>query len=62
MKPDVGDVTVTIRAVDKVTPALRRIGWNLFIFRHGTEVIVALSLVILVLAVVLAFVLGRVSA
>jgi hypothetical protein len=60
MKTD--DVTVTIRAVDKVSPVLRRVGWNLFIFRHGTEVIVAMALVILVLSVILAFVLGRISA
>lgn len=58
----IGDVTVTIRAIDEVSPVIRRIKWHLWIWRYSDRIILAMGVVILVLAVVLAFVLGRVTA
>jgi len=58
----VQDVTVTIKAVDEVSPVIRRIKWALWIWRYSDRIILGMGVVILVLSVVLAFVLGRVTA
>lgn len=58
----VSDVTVEIHAVDRVSPVIRRIRWHLWIWRYADRIILSMGVVILVLAVVLAFILGRLTA
>ena len=58
----VQDVTVTISAVDRVTPVIRRIRWHLWIWRYADRIIFGMGTVILIMAVVLAFIAGLVSA
>lgn len=59
---DAGDLRVTIRLNDKVSPALRRIGRRLWWMRYGGVVTTALVVAVIVLAAVLAFVLGTIYA
>lgn len=57
-----GDVRVQLRLVDHATPALRRISRQLWWMRHGPTVMAVLIAVIVVLASVAGFLLGRLSA
>lgn len=62
MSPEVSDLTVRIRAVDEVSPTLRRLGRQLWWMRYGGMVLSGLVVTVLVLLTFLAFVLGRLSA
>jgi hypothetical protein len=53
------DMTVTLRAVDKVSPTLRRIGRRLWWMQYGGFVTTALVIAVFVFGWVAAFLLGR---
>ena len=59
MKAD--DITVTIRAIDKASPVLRRVKWMLWWYQYGGIVVGGLLGAVLVLVAVLAFILGRLT-
>ena len=53
-----GDVTVTLRLDDQVTPALKRIERRLWWMEHGEDVMRAVT----ALLILMAFILGRLTA
>ena len=58
---EIGEVTVTLRADDRVSPVLRRIGRRLWWMRYGAWVTAALIGAVLILSDVAAFLLGRLT-
>lgn len=58
----IDDVTITLRAKDKVSPVLRRISRQLWWFQYGGLVLFATCLLLMALVTALAFVLGRATA
>jgi hypothetical protein len=58
----IDDVTVTLRAVDKVSPALRRLSRRLWWFQYGGAILFAVSLLLMGVVTALAFALGRITA
>ena len=52
-----GDITVTLRAIDEVTPVLNRIRREMWWYQHGEGVMRAVT----VLLVMSAFILGRLT-
>ena len=60
--PEMGEMKVTLTAVDHVSPVLRRIGRKMWWMRYGAAVTIALVGAVLVLSDVAAFLLGRITA
>jgi hypothetical protein len=60
MKAD--DITVTLTAVDRVSPVLRRIGRRLWWMQYGGFVTTGLVIAVVIFASIAAFLLGRLSA
>jgi uncharacterized protein involved in exopolysaccharide biosynthesis len=56
------DISVTVRAIDKASPVLRRISRQLWWFQYGGAVLFATVGLLMVLVMALAFALGRVTA
>jgi hypothetical protein len=54
-----GNVKVTIRAVDKVSPVLKRIGRRLWWMQYGGFVTTGLVVAVVVLTAIAAFLRGR---
>jgi hypothetical protein len=58
----IDDITVTLRANDRVTPVLKSISRRLWWFRYGGAVLFVTCLLLMALVTALAFALGRVTA
>ena len=59
---EISDLKITLRAVDRVSPVIRRISRRLWWMQYGGAVLFATSLLLMAFVTALAFVLGRVTA
>ena len=59
---EISDVKVTLRAVDKVSPVLRRVSRQLWWFQYGGLVLFVACVLLMGLVTALAFALGRITA
>jgi len=57
----IDDIIVTIRAIDNVSPVIRRLRWHLWIWRYADRIILSMGAAMIVMVAVLAFILGRVT-
>lgn len=57
---EIGDVKITLRAVDKVSPVIRRINRRLWWMQYGGMVLFAVCVLLMVVVAALAFTLGRI--